>query len=86
VRQKPNDISAVTQVEVIKQDLKDMDMNTTKRAEELVRNDQITTNMATSLMNDSVNAYNIVHNLIEMATILWIKDMQIRQIGLDNEE
>ncbi len=86
VRKKPNDILAVTQVEVIKQEVQEMDADANKRIDELVRNDQITTQMATSLMNDSAIAYDIVDNLLEMATILWIKDVDIRRIGLENEE
>ncbi|MEA3372929.1 MAG: Na/Pi cotransporter family protein [Campylobacterota bacterium] len=86
VRQKPNDILAVTQVEVIKQDVQEMDEDANRRIDELVRNDKITTHMATSLMNDSAIAYDIVENLLEMATILWIKDADIRRIGLAHDK
>ena len=86
VRQKPNDILAVTQIEVIKQDAEEMDTLSNKRIDELIRSSQIDTEMATSLMNDSEIAYDVIHNLLEMATILWIESPHIRSIQLDDEE
>lgn len=39
----------------------------------LIRNHQITNEMATSLMNDSTYAYNISQNLISMAEVIFIE-------------
>ncbi len=86
VRSKPNDILAITQIEIIKEEIAKMDKEANKRIDDLVRNEEISTEMATSLMNDSVIAYDIVSNLLEMATILWIEDPQMRSISLDTEE
>jgi phosphate:Na+ symporter len=86
VQNKPNDILAITQIEVLKEDIAKMDKEANKRIDDLVRNDEISTAMATSLMNDSVIAYDVLSNLLEMATILWIKDPQMRSISLDNLE
>ena len=85
VRNKPNDIMALTQIEVIKSDLKEMDMVINRRIDELVRGNQINTVMATSLMNDSAFASEIIINLVETATILWIKDEDIRNIELEQK-
>ena len=63
-----------------------MDSAVNARIDALVREAKIDTEMATSLMNDSALAYAIVSNLLEMATILWIRDAEVRDIGLDEEE
>lgn len=86
VRQKPNDILVVTQIELIREDAKEMDLLSSERIDELVRQKKIDTEMATSLMNDSAFAYQIVIKLLEMATILWIKDAEMRAIELSDEE
>ena len=85
VRQKPNDIMALTQIEVIKNDVQEMDRVINRRIDELVRGNQINTVMATSLMNDTAFASEIIVNLVETATILWIKDEDIRNIELEQK-
>jgi phosphate:Na+ symporter len=85
VRKKPNDILAVTQIEVIRSDVRDMDRVINRRIDELVRGNQIDTVMATSLMNDSAFASDIILNLVETATILWIEDEDIRNIELEQK-
>jgi len=82
VRQKPNDVLALTQIELIRGETREMDRIINHRIDELVRANQINTVMATSLMNDSAFASEIIANLIETATILWIKDEDIRDIEL----
>lgn len=37
--------------------------------------------MATSLINDSSFAYDVTQKLLQVATILWIKDADIRTLG-----
>jgi len=37
--------------------------------------------MATSLINDSAFAYDVTQKLIEVATIVWIKNREIRKLG-----
>ncbi len=86
VRRKPNDIMAVTQIEMIRDEVKEMDRVINYRIDELVRNDQINTVMATSLMNDSSFAAEIIMHLVETATILWIRDEDLREIELKEKE
>ena len=86
VRKKPNDIMALTQIEIIKNDIKEMDRVINRRIDELVRSNQINTVMATSLMNDTAFASEIIVNLVETATILWVKDEDIRNIELEQKE
>ena len=86
VHQNPDDVQAITHIEVIKEEIKQMDQQFNQHIDEMVRNEQITTHMATSLMNDSHTAYDIATNLLEMATILWIADPNMRSISLANVE
>jgi phosphate:Na+ symporter len=85
VRKKPNDLMALTQIEMIRSDVKEMDRAVNHRIDDLVRNNHIDTVMATSLMNDSAFATDIIVNLIETARILWIKDEDIRNLGSQEE-
>jgi phosphate:Na+ symporter len=39
--------------------------------------------MATTLLNDSAHAYTIMNKLINVAKILWIEDLTIKQLGED---
>jgi phosphate:Na+ symporter len=86
VRKKPNDLMALTQIEMIRADVKEMDRVINHRIDELVRGNHINTVMATSLMNDSAFATEIIVNLVETATILWIQDEDIRDLGLASKE
>lgn len=83
VRKKPNDILAATQIELVRADIEKMDVITNERIDILIRQDKIDTQMATSLINDSAFAFEIAQNLLEMATILWISDAQMRDIELE---
>ena len=52
--------------------------------DDLIRSSKITNEMATSLMNDSVYAYNISKNLISMANVIFIdSNTNIEYIGED---
>jgi len=51
------------------------------RIDNLIRNNFIETKMATSLINDSAFAYEVSKNLIHVATILWIEDREIQELG-----
>lgn len=41
--------------------------------------------MATTLLNDSSHAYNVINKLINVAKILWIEDFTIKKLGEDYE-
>ena len=85
VRKKPNDIMALTHIQVIKADVKEMDRAVNRRIDELVRGNHIDSIMATSLMNDTAFASDIILGLVETATILWIHDEDIRDIELQQK-
>ncbi len=78
IRNKSDDIEALAHIELLKEDIKELDMIENGRIDNLIRNNSINSKMATSLINDSSFAYNISKRLIEIATTLWIKDKEIR--------
>ena len=41
--------------------------------------------MATTLLNDSSHAYIIINKLINVAKVLWIEDLTIKQLGENYE-
>ena len=51
------------------------------RIDALIRSNAIETKIATSLINDSVIAYEISEKLIRVATILWIENREIQELG-----
>ena len=51
------------------------------RIDKLIRTNAIETKVATSLINDSAFAYEISKKLIHVATILWIEDREIQELG-----
>ena len=51
------------------------------RIDTLIRNKEIDTKMATSLINDSAFAHDISKKLLEVATVLWIEDRAVRELG-----
>ncbi len=55
--------------------------------DELIRNEKITSKMATSLINDSTTTYNICTNLLRIANIILIRDESLRKLGeIENED
>lgn len=51
------------------------------RIDNLIRNNKISSEMATSLINDSGFAYSISRKLLHVATILWVEDREIQKLG-----
>ena len=65
----------------------DMDVLLSGRVEELLLNEEITEEMASSLINDSSNASRITKNLIDIATILYSpRDTLIEEIDERNAQ
>ncbi|MCK5111312.1 MAG: Na/Pi symporter [Arcobacteraceae bacterium] len=78
IRNKYDDIEVLTQIELLKEEIKELDIIENGKIDELIRNDSIDSKMATSLINDSSFAYDISKRLIEVAVTLWIKDREIK--------
>lgn len=81
-----DDIEIISTLELLKKNIKVLGSIKNSRIDALIREDKIDSKMATSLINDTVFAYDVAQKLIDVATILWIKDMDIRKLGVENED
>lgn len=85
---KDNDLDELetsTIIQVNKDKLSTLDTDNNKRIDELIRSEQITSKMATSLINDTTTTFNICKNLLRIANILLVKDEKIRKLGEHDE-
>ncbi len=80
-----DDVDTLTQIEMNKESLAQLDILNNKKIDELIRNHKITPNMATSLINDYTTALNINRNLFRIANTLFINSKNIRKLGENNE-
>ncbi|WP_072680648.1 Na/Pi cotransporter family protein [Arcobacter sp. LA11] len=76
-----DEIEISTLIQVDKDRLQNLDIINSGRIDELIRKEKITSKMATSLINDSANAYNICKNLLRIGNILFIRDEKLRLLG-----
>ena len=76
-----DDFDVLAKIKVLEENLDSLDMIENGRIDKLIRSNSIETKMATSLINDSTIAYDISKNLIHVATILWIEDREIQELG-----
>ena len=88
---QPDDPSAVLSFDALKVELEESDSTRNGTLEALIRNDEITPAMATSLMNDAAYAYDVAKNLVQMGEVLFssgdlaMKETE-REIALTEEE
>ena len=80
---KHDDIEVLSKIEVLKENIEELNIMSNGRIDNLIREDKIEASLATSLINDSGFAYDISKCLIEVATILWIEDTDIQNLGSD---
>jgi len=80
IRHQDDDLESLAKIEFLKQEINDLDMVKNGAIDKLIRDQSITSKMATSLINDSSFAYDISKRLIEVATTLWITDKEIREL------
>ena len=74
IRKSENQEEIEQKLETLKQNLEKLDMIANGRIDKLIRHNRIEPKMATSLLNDSSFTYRISKRLIEIATILWVKN------------
>jgi phosphate:Na+ symporter len=80
-----DDIETSTQIQMYKDNIDTLEIQTNKKIDELIRNDKITPKMGTSLINDSTSVFNMSKNLFRIANILFINDIKLRSLGEINE-
>ncbi|MEA1891842.1 MAG: Na/Pi symporter [Campylobacterota bacterium] len=76
-----DDFDVLAKIKVLEDNLNKSDIIEDGKIDKLIRNNLIETKMATSLINDSVFAYEISSNLIDVAKVVWIEDRQIQELG-----
>ena len=81
-----NDSDQLTQFELIKTELAHNDLASSEELDTLIREDKIKATMATSYMNDSATGYSIQKKLVEVATILFINNNLLKEIGEQKHE
>lgn len=81
IRDRSDDLDALAQIQILREDIKELNIIKNGRIDKLIRNDSINPKMATSLINDSSFAYAISKRLIEVAITLWIKDKEIKTLA-----
>ncbi|MDD5400597.1 MAG: Na/Pi symporter [Sulfurimonas sp.] len=81
LKEHDDDLDTISSIELLKENTKALDDIKNSRIDALIRENKIDSKMATSLINDSAFAYDVTQKLIQVATILWIKDIDIRTLG-----
>ncbi len=83
LKEHKDELDVISKIELLKENIKALESIKNSRIDALIRENKIDTKMATSLINDSVFAYDVTQKLIQVATILWIKDRDIRTLGVE---
>ncbi len=85
IKNSKDEIDVLSKAELLKEYLKSLDVIATGRIDILIREKRIDKKMATTLLNDSAHANNVINKLINVAKVLWIEDLTIKQLGEDYE-
>jgi phosphate:Na+ symporter len=90
-QEKQDDPTAILSLDAIKLEMEENDTTANGILEVLIRENSITAEMATSLMNDSAYAYDVAKNLVQMGEVLFATGDQAlkeaeRSIVLDPDE
>ncbi|NVJ52592.1 MAG: Na/Pi cotransporter family protein [Campylobacteraceae bacterium] len=80
-----DELEVSTQIQVDKEGLQNLDVIHNGRIDSLIKEEKITSKMATSVINDTSNAYTICSNLLTIANTLFIRDNKLRQLGEEDE-
>ena len=85
IKNSKDELDVLSKSELLKDYLKSLDVISTGRIDILIREKRIDKKMATTLLNDSSHAYIIINKLINVAKVLWIEDLTIKQLGENYE-
>ena len=81
LKEHEDDLDVISSIEILKNSIKSLDDIKNSRIDTLIRENKIDSKMATSLINDSSFTYDVTQKLINVATILWIKDIEVQKLG-----
>ncbi|MDQ6968734.1 MAG: Na/Pi symporter [Mariprofundaceae bacterium] len=79
------DEDILTQLEVLKASANADEVTLNQRIDYLIRENKIDSKMASSLMNDGGFSHSIRKKLINLSTIIWIKDLDLKELGDEYE-
>lgn len=85
------DPSSILSLDTLRLEMEESDATINGKLEQLIREDKITAEMATSLMNDAGYAYDVTKNLVQMGEVLYspgdllMKETE-RSLSLTDEE
>lgn len=85
IKNSKDEIDVLSKAELLKEYLKSLDVIATGRIDVLIREKRIDKKMATTLLNDNAHANIVINKLINVAKVLWIEDLSIKQLGEDYE-
>ena len=84
IKNSEDEEDILSKSELLKEYLQSLDVIATGRIDVLIREERIDKKMATTLLNDSAHASNIVDKLIEVAKILWIDKKRFETQKVNN--
>ncbi len=83
IKNLDDDLDILSSIELLRKDIDKFDLMKNDKIDSLIRNNDIRTKMATSLINDSSFAHDISKNLINTASVIWIEDSDIEELRGD---
>lgn len=80
-----DELEVSAQIQLDKDRLQRLDVIKNGRIDTLIKEQKISSKMATSVINDTSNALTICSNLLSIANIMFIRDNQLRELGEEDE-
>jgi len=75
----------MTQIQVLKEKANDNEIAMSKNIDSLIRENKIDSKMASSLINDAGFTFSISKKLLKTASVLWVNDLEITELGDEYE-
>ena len=79
IEESQNFTDSLLSLEMLKKEMTDIDTIANGRLDGMIRERQIDTKMATSLINDSIYIYNVANRLLEFAETVWADNEILRE-------
>ena len=79
IEESQNFTDSLLSIEMLKKEMTDIDTIANGRLDGMIRERQIDTKMATSLINDSIYIYNVANRLLEFAETVWADNEILRE-------
>jgi len=83
LRNTHDELDILTSIKLLEENLQKLDMIGSGKIDQLIRENKIEPKMATSLINDSAFSYDISKKLLSVASVLWIENKELQELGDD---